>query len=148
MLKNTRIPVISETQHFMLLLASIGTRVRVYWNLHKHCYSVQTQTKIGWRVAAHVYCPFMLDNVMFSVNEKLRQQVIKTRRKEVHAYIIGNVTDSYCTLTDLTGSRVTYDPYRYSSFVYRSNHKPVQESRAVLLSFASKGDVRIPEVSV
>jgi hypothetical protein len=66
-------------------------RVRVYWNLHRKEWSIQTHTKgKGWRVFAHGSSVWLKD-VTFKVSEAGRQRVISQRRKNVHAYAIGEL---------------------------------------------------------
>lgn len=82
--------------------------VRIYRNLRKNCYSVQWQGK----VIAHVDS-IVLKNVRFQVSEAGRQRVIKDKRKNVHAYIIGQV--SMNAALD-KGMRVSYNPYVAGEF--------------------------------
>jgi hypothetical protein len=95
-------------------------KVRVYWNLHKRCYSVQTRTAQGWRVTAHAD-ELILDNVEPVVSAAGRSRVRAERAKNVHAFL---VADEVTFRTDfLTGDcvpdhddRLTYDPYSDDGF--------------------------------
>lgn len=97
----------------------IGERVFVYRNLHKKCYSVKS-LKTG-RVIAHVDS-IDLVNVSFRVSQAGRNRVLKEKRKNVHAGVVGVVSDS-CSQNVLTD--VTYNPYKYNSFVLKNNEVPV-----------------------
>lgn len=92
-------------------------RVRVYRNLHRKMYSIQTYVKgRGWRVTGHAEC-VTLGHVTFKVNEAGRQRVNKENRKNVHAYILGVLThlpDPY-SFQDVA-NRVTYNPYEMETF--------------------------------
>lgn len=66
-------------------------RVRVYKNLHRNCWSIQEYIRgRGWRLWDYL-CELVVDNPKFIVYEKGRQRVISTRKKNVHAFIIGEI---------------------------------------------------------
>lgn len=92
-------------------------QVRVYRNLHRKLYSIQTYVKgKGWRVADYADS-FSLRNVEFVVKNAGRERVRQEKRKNVHAYATGTLTylpDPYTFLD--TSSRVTYDPYTMETF--------------------------------
>jgi hypothetical protein len=99
-----------------------GRKVRVYWNLHRGGWSVQTRSGAdgGWRVACHADV-VRLHEATTSVSEAGRQRVLRERKKNVHAYVIGwciNVeTFTLATCEDPTaGRRLKYNPYRGPSF--------------------------------
>jgi hypothetical protein len=73
-------------------------QVRIYRNLTRSCLSIQAKTAKGWRVIAHASAA-ELEGVSFEVNERVRQRVLATGHKEVHAYAVG-------TLVGWTGSLV------------------------------------------
>lgn len=66
-------------------------KVKVYFNLHKHCFSVVSLEKGDsyGKVVAHV-SEIMLSEVKFKVSEAGRQRVLREKRKNVHAYCVGN----------------------------------------------------------
>lgn len=94
-----------------------GDRVRVYWNLHKHCYSVQKKRDDGqWVVAAHME-ELYLRGVTFKVSDAGRERVRQQERKNVHAMIEGTLTKTPPMWPrDVTG-RVSYNPYKDNTFV-------------------------------
>lgn len=103
----------------------IGAKVFIYWNIRKRCWSVRYHGK----VVEHVY-RFAIENVEFKVSEAGRQRVLRTRRKNVHAGVVGTLTfystselfpiprnSTYGTHVELSKStRVTYNPYKTSFF--------------------------------
>jgi hypothetical protein len=89
----------------------IGTKVLVYRNLHKKCFSV-VDTKTG-KVISHTQS-IDLDNVTFKVRECGRQKVISTKQKNVHAFVCGTVCGSPPATERWRG--VGYNPYFSSSF--------------------------------
>ena len=103
----------------------IGKRAKVYFNLHKKCLSVQYKGL----VVAHLD-EIALSEVEFKVSEAGRQRVLKTKRKNVHAFLIGFVSD-FRLFRGLEGFPVSYNPYRYSSFVHRENETPVYSAGPV-----------------
>lgn len=88
--------------------------VKVYWNLHKHRFSVQQDGL----VKAHLSRVWLQD-AHFVVNEAGRQRVLKERRKNVHAFVTG-VMDVAIVGTRLIqdGQRikVRYNPYEMATF--------------------------------
>lgn len=93
-------------------------KVRVYRNLNKKCLSVQSWVEgKGWRVTDHVRRIF-LNNASFKVNQAGRKRVLEQKRKNVHAYVIGERVDQpKCLPVEL----VTYDPYIANAFFYMAN---------------------------
>lgn len=94
----------------------IGKRVFVYYNLHKHTWSVRCEK--SKRVIAHVDS-IVLTDVVYKVSKKGRERVLKEKRKNVHAGVQGTILGFY-NIEDLTQfHEVTYNPYKYESFVYK-----------------------------
>lgn len=102
-------------------------KVRIYFNLHRKCLSVQTQTPKGWRVWKHMKSA-NLENVTFKVSEAGRERVLVEGRKNVHAYIIGDLIEDAGTEGYTEGCQITYNPYKYTSFVVKSTELPVHKA--------------------
>ena len=68
----------------------IGSRVMVYYNLHKHTFSVTYKSKVILH-ADYV----KLKDVEFRVRQGGQEKVRDEKRKNVHAFVIGNLVD-YC----------------------------------------------------
>ena len=64
----------------------------------------------------------MLKNVTFRVLKRGRERVITERKKNVHAFICGFVVDFNETHA-LKGEQITYNPYKYSTFVTKSDEQ-------------------------
>ena len=103
----------------------IGERVFVYRNLHKKCFSVKS-LKTG-RVIAHVNSIDLI-NVSFRVSQAGRQRVLRERRKNVHAGVVGFVASG---LSNNLNMDITYNPYKYNSFVLKDTEIPVFKADAV-----------------
>jgi hypothetical protein len=107
----------------------LGEKVFVYRNLHKQTFSVKNM-ETGL-VVAHS------DNVMlvdckFKVSERGRQRVLREKRKNVHAGVVGYYMGEH--LIGATQSHATYNPYLYPSFIDRSSQEPLREAYYVFLS--------------
>ena len=102
-------------------------KVFVYKNLHKDCWSI----KQGGLVKAHAL-HLTLYETHFKVNKKGRDKVLREKKKNVHAGICGYISHphpSYATWDEWDDGEadlleITYDPYKYRSFVKVANGKP------------------------
>lgn len=100
-----------------------GKKVKIYFNLHKKCLSVQHKGK----VIAYLD-EIQLKDAQFKVSEAGRQRVLEQGRKNVHAYVVGTATNpTEKALSDLKRC-VTYNPYKYNSFVERNDLTPIFNS--------------------
>lgn len=109
----------------------IGLRVMVYYNLHKHTFSVQHKGRII------LYADYVkLGNVEFRVREGGKEKVRQEKRKNVHAFVIGDILD-YCEYpcenmpTETNDNIITYNPYKYDSFVKKDTEEPVYRANEV-----------------
>jgi len=101
----------------------IGRKVFVYRNLHKKCYSVKCM--VTHRVIAHVDT-IELIGAVFKVSEAGRQRVLREKRKNVHAGVVGYIADVSMVCQP---SGVTYNPYRFDSFIRKDNELPIYEAK-------------------
>jgi hypothetical protein len=109
----------------------IGKKVMVYYNLHLHTFSVKHKNK----VIAHADFVNLAD-VEFRVRPGGRDNVLKQQQKNVHAFVIGTLID-YCEYpcSDIpkpeSADLITYDPYKYNSFVYKKDETPIYVANVV-----------------
>lgn len=85
-------------------------RVQVYFNLHKKVWSVRHKGKViahGERLA--------LRDCVCKVNEKARLRVIELKRREVHAWIEGELCEMPVTREGFEA--FSYNPYKAAGFV-------------------------------
>lgn len=111
--------------------SNIGKRVMVYYNLHKKTFSIQYK---GLVIAHADYVK--LNNVEFRVRQGGKEKVRSEMSKNVHAFVIGDLVDfKPYPSTDIpspsSSKSITYDPYKYDSFVYRDTEEPVTNAREV-----------------
>jgi hypothetical protein len=104
-------------------------KVFVYFNLHKRVFSVKAlEGKDKGRVIGH-RTSLAIDNPVFKVSEAGRQRVIRERRKNVHAGVVGFLTAPYdWSKEDVSWEQVFYIPYLMSSFATRLG-KPVHKAK-------------------
>ena len=109
----------------------IGSRVMVYYNLHKHTFSVTYKSKVILH-ADYV----KLKDVEFRVRQGGKEKVRSEKQKNVHAFVIGDLLD-YCEFpcenipNEPTDKVVTYNPYKYDSFVYKDSEEPIYNAKEV-----------------
>ena len=113
-------------------------KVFVYKNLHKGCWSI----KQDGLVKMHITDLCMYD-CSFRVNKKGREKVLKEKRKNVHAGIVGYIDTHWDVEGSGTLSRrlarfanstklAMYNPYKHKSFVrVDDDSKPVFWSSSV-----------------
>ena len=113
-------------------------RVFVYFNLHKKCFSIKAlEGERKGLVIAHRDL-VVLENCRFKVSEAGRQRVLREKRKNVHAGVSGTWTESVRDNADferlsILGRAVTYNPYKYDSFIIRAVEKPVAVADVVAM---------------
>ncbi|RWM84294.1 hypothetical protein [Mesorhizobium sp.] len=114
-------------------------RVEVYWNFNRKCYSVRALEGpskgrvIGHRERVNIH------NAKFVVRKAGRDRVRREKRKNVHAFVRGDL-DCLGVLDEPTVG-VGYNPYQWDSFMSfepaRSGKgmiiKPITEARRVSL---------------
>ena len=121
-------------------------RVEVYFNLHKKLFSVR-DCKTG-RVFAHSKY-VTIRNPEFVVRQSGRNKVLQERKKNVHAFVRGELEDLFSHgLDDLVktvtqGEAVTYNPYKYETFVYADSESAIYEARMACLSKPDGGRASI-----
>ena len=111
-----------------------GKPVRVYWNFHRKCFSIQqNRLVIG-------YCNLVsLIDVKFTVSEAGRQRVLKGKTKNVHAYSVGMLQTPKNRFWDIRFNphapfKVVYNPYKHTHFcLWTKPEVAVHKAPSVLL---------------
>ena len=126
-------------------------RVEVYFNLHKKTFSVRN-CKTGL-VIAHTDNIWVEDPV-FVVRKAGREKVLRERKKNVHAFVRGTwmqdllVADAQKIFDHWGASEeVTYNPYKYDSFVTKHDGKAIDFGRLASLTCSSANNTRSIYVS-
>lgn len=102
-------------------------KVKVYYNLHKHCWSVvDYKTK---RVIDHL-SELILTDCTFKVSEAGRQRVLREKRKNVHAFVIGELSTDTTVVKVNSSDIIYYNPYKQATFTYQG--EPIHEAKCVL----------------
>lgn len=109
-----------------------GKKVFVYWNLHKKLWSLKScEGEDRGRVIGHQETVFLKDCV-FKVSEAGRRRVLLTKRKNVHAGVVG-ILEETILIADRYRMYVTYNPYKGPSFVTCADKLPVASASTVVM---------------
>jgi len=106
-------------------------RVQVYRNLNQKCLSVMALDGpfkgrvVSWAKTVR------LSDCKFVVRPAGRAKVLKEKRKNVHAFVRGDLT--WVGVYNKVGRIATYNPYKNSSFVMKASGKPVSEARTATI---------------
>lgn len=104
-------------------------KVDIYFNLHKKRLSIRHRGK----VIAHADNA-ELDNVKFVVSQAGRARVLMEKRKNVHAFVRGElVSYNQESPNEPKGGNVTYNPYKYDSFVRRIDESRITQAVKVFI---------------
>lgn len=117
-------------------------RKYVYYNLHKNIWSVK-DIKTG-RVNGDHRGAILLTDCKLKVSESGRKRVLEQKRKNVHAGVDGielNYKWAHSVgskFIDLNGTlchlrEITYNPYKYDSFVYKDNERKVTFAKRIFM---------------
>lgn len=96
-------------------------RVFVYFNLHRKMWSVKAlEGPQKGRVIARTFHVALRD-VKPRVSQKGRERVLREKRKNVHAGLVGQMVDWKLPEYDrlLPETEITYNPYKSGNFYYR-----------------------------
>lgn len=115
------------TNHLASLVSwddMIGMDVDVYFNLHRKVWSVRDRKTR--RVVAHLR-NVVLTDVKFRVSAAGNARVRSEGRKNVHAFARGTFvgSDVLATLPDYGPVSVTYNPWKFTTFVDKMTEAPV-----------------------
>lgn len=143
----------------------MGVKVDIYWNLHKRVFSVRAvDGRHKGRVVAHCH-DIVLKDVSFLVDNAGRQRVLRSRRKNVHAFVRGTILRAYgkpkagVSVPGLrddgqekqsvrmpSGSRpVSYNPYKGPSFFLKDTNDDINTAE-IVRAIAAKGRARVSAV--
>jgi hypothetical protein len=110
----------------------IGLRAQVYYNLHKHCLSLVPLQGYGKGRVQHAE-QLVLKDVRFAVQPKGRERVLQEQRKNVHAFVRGQIVSiNQPPQTSVSSwTPISYNPYKYATFVNANSFEPVHAAEEV-----------------
>ena len=95
-------------------------KVRVYWNLHRNCWSIQ-DCKSG--LVRGYKSWVVLDDAKFVVRKSGQKRVREQDKKNVHAFAVGYIQDSKTEPSRMVylddWDRVKYNPYTDDYFMHQ-----------------------------
>jgi hypothetical protein len=106
-----------------------------YYNLNKKVFSAR-DTKTGLVDKTKYSNTIQLRNCYFKVSEAGRQRVLRQKRKNVHAGIVGEIVSINFDGRDIDLDSLTeiyYNPYKCSLFEEKKSKKPVSDAEIVYL---------------
>lgn len=93
-----------------------GTLVFVYYNLHKHMFSIKAlEGEFRGKIVLHSHIVFLTNGCRFYVSKCGQKRVRKEKKKNVHAGVIGHLTFREIIHCE---TAVTYNPYKYETFIH------------------------------
>jgi hypothetical protein len=128
-------------------------KVFVYFNLHRKCFSVKAlEGALKGRVIIHASY-VNLYNCAFKVSEAGRQRVLREKRKNVHAGVVGNLQSftfvdqqnnmaefrkdcTYALAFEKPHNRVKYNPYKLDKFYREEDNACIPVEKHQLVSLA------------
>jgi len=102
-------------------------KVFCYYNLHRDTWSIKAlEGPDKGRVVLHAD-HVLLEHAAPKVSEKGRQRVLREKRKNVHAGIVGTLVSTlapqYYSVPE-GAPEVSYNPYKGSTFYYKTSGEP------------------------
>lgn len=111
----------------------MNAKTYIYWNLHKDCFSFR-KNGLVYEYLKNEERAFLV-GCEFKVSEKGRQKVLREKRKNVHAFVTAlTKLNTISEPTDWTlYAEVTYNPYKYATFVRKDNGEAIHNAPYVVL---------------
>jgi len=105
-----------------------------YFNLHKHVFSLRSHKT---KLVEYHSTTVRLSNCVLKVSQAGRDRVLKEKRKNVHAGVLGELCDKDfdIDIEALEGDfiELTYNPYKYDSFVVKTTGVAVESAETIIL---------------
>tara|TARA_R110000787_G_scaffold274288_1_gene382194 strand:- start:170 stop:592 length:423 start_codon:yes stop_codon:yes gene_type:complete len=113
----------------------LNSKVYVYKNLHKDLWSVRNHQTGEKRLVLEYTENILLSTCVFHVSESGRKGVLREKRKNVHAGVIGLVQADVWDWDESheLATEITYDPYKNTSFVIKGTDEPVYTASIVAM---------------
>ena len=111
--------------------------VRIYRNLHTKTLSMQSKVNGKWKVIGHP-TSVSLNNVRFLVYQSGRNRVLREKKKNVHAYVEGELEFSNHNILS-SGKMISYNPYKMDSFYLIETNEPIKTAAWAEVHTSMKG---------
>ena len=111
-------------------------KVAVYFNLHKKTFSIKALEGANKGRVIIYSDDVVVENAEFKVSQAGRQRVLQEKRKNVHAYVIGDLKSTALNATAqacIVGEKITYNPYLCDTFVTVANKTAVHNAKEVFM---------------
>jgi len=105
--------------------------VDTYLNLHKDAVSVKSRETENYGTVVSHEQRVCVSDVEFVVQPAGRKKCIESGTKNVHAFVRGEWEKNK---TIGSGTKITYNPFKYDSFVVEETEEPVKTATDVLVS--------------
>lgn len=130
---------IANTYKEQVALLNPEKPIRVYRNLNRKFGKEKGFWSVKQGVVRFHCTQIFLKNVTFPVNERVRLEVVRDKKKQVHAYVEGFITDRPTYYDGYEA--ITYNPYENKKFVCCSGE--VKAAEACMLVRLSDGKMRV-----
>ncbi len=107
--------------------------VDVYRNLNDECLSIRSREPEQYGTVIDHRDFVVVDDVEFVVQPAGRERVREEERKNVHAFVRGRLADDQSWRPN-NAVEITYDPYRFDTFVTTSEYDSVSSADHVVVS--------------
>lgn len=113
----------------------------IYWNLHKHVWSCMVRGRVQDH-AKHV----LVAGAEFVVRAAGHRKVLEQKRKNVHAFVKGDVVPmpNHCRLDEPV--EISYNPYKGAHFYRKDTGEVVTSAELVQMTYTEQGDTRKGQV--
>lgn len=108
-------------------------KVFVYFNLHKRTWSIRALEGPRKGLVIGHSDTVLLRNAQGKVSQAGRERVLREGRKNVHAGIVGTLVHTGRE-GFFPGLEVTYNPYKFETFVYKDTHAPFEGAQYAYLA--------------
>lgn len=112
-------------------------KVDVYRNLRHGGFSVKSRESEDYGIVRGRHPHALVADATFVVQEGGRAATVEKEERSVHAFVRGKLISTSDGLEDPDLSQwleVTYNPFKYETFVVRDTLEPVEEADRVLLT--------------
>jgi hypothetical protein len=111
-------------------------KTEIYRNLHKKCFSVRQRGRVVGHLMDDPTEHVLLKDVKFAVQPAGRRKVLREKRKNVHAFVRGDMVSPhsipYPELNEFK-REVTYNPYHYSTFYFKESELGITDAAYALV---------------